>query len=132
MLVDVYFDGGCIPNPGNGYGSFEIISYNPLIDNKQSKIQFGPNLTNNRAEYLSLVAALKNLKSNLNIPKLKDIQLNIFTDSKLVVMQVSKKWGCKDNEIKKLLKQTKELLYLFGRFNVQWIPRNKIETRFGH
>src|ERR1700733_505757 len=54
--VVIYFDGGCLGNPGQKYGSFQI-----LVDGKQvvsrSKVEFGHG-TNNEAEFNSLKLAL--------------------------------------------------------------------------
>ena len=50
--VEIYFDGGCLGNPGQKYGSFQV-----LFDGKQiasrSRAEFGHG-TNNEAEFNAL------------------------------------------------------------------------------
>lgn len=53
-------------------------------------------ITNNQAEYLAIIAALKD-------NKFKDIC--IHSDSQLVVNQLNKKYAIKDDELRKLAQQ---------------------------
>ncbi len=135
IILNVYFDGGTYKNnPGDGYGSFEIWDGEDNLIEKKYRIQFGKNITNNQAEYLSLIESLKEIikiaENNINL--LNKIKLNIFSDSKLVVMQVSKKWRAKHEKTVILLNKTKQLLKPFKRCNIYWQNRENNVARFGH
>ena len=54
--VEIYFDGGCLGNPGQKYGSFQIkLDGKEII--KRSRVNFGFG-TNNEAEFNALKLAL--------------------------------------------------------------------------
>jgi hypothetical protein len=64
-MVEIFFDGGCLGNPGQKYGSFQV-----LFDGKQvvgrNRVEFGHG-TNNEAEFNSLKLALD--KPSLHKPE---------------------------------------------------------------
>ena len=72
MKFNIYTDGSCIGNPGNG-GWAAII-----IDDKETKKISGSekNTTNNRMELLAPINALKGMKPG--------VEIKIFTDSQYV------------------------------------------------
>ena len=62
----VTFDGGADPNPGKGYGSFHIASPNGKeILERRDFSDAGPAMTNNQAEYRTLIEALRFLQQKL-------------------------------------------------------------------
>ncbi len=74
--------------------------------------------TNNVAEYGALIYWLKEFR------KLKEKKIEILLDSKLVVEQVSKRWKCKDERMKYLLWEVRELLVWID-YKIKWIPREQ-------
>jgi ribonuclease HI len=62
----VTFDGGADPNPGKGYGSFHIVSPtgNELLERRDYSAG-GRKMTNNQAEYRTLIEALCFLETKL-------------------------------------------------------------------
>ena len=127
-LIKIYFDGGARPtNPGKGYGSYEIVS--DTINRKIEKREFGEPLTNNQAEYLALIEALKWL-----VHQTEDMEthLRIFSDSKLVVMQVQGSWKTKCAHIKELTGEVKKFLSMFDKWEIHWHGRAHNVERFGH
>ena len=72
MKFDIYTDGSCLGNPGNG-GWAAII-----IDEKEIKKISGSekNTTNNRMELLAPINALKGMKPG--------VEIKLYTDSKYV------------------------------------------------
>ena len=69
--VVLVFDGGSKGNPGLGYGSYAII-----INNEADirRLEFGDGVTNNEAEYDTLIAALEMFveegsAANIKLPK---------------------------------------------------------------
>jgi ribonuclease HI len=54
--VEIYFDGGCLGNPGQKYGSFQVkLDGKEIV--KRSRVDFGFG-TNNEAEFNALKLAL--------------------------------------------------------------------------
>jgi ribonuclease HI len=128
-LINIYFDGGAGPtNPGNAYGSYEVQSSAPELNHKVSRIQFGHG-SNNQAEYLSLIAALKWLRHQTNG---EVYRLEIFTDSMLVRNQVARKWKSKCVHIKELRDEVLELLSPYKHWEIKWRGRIENVARFGH
>ncbi|MBR5192699.1 MAG: ribonuclease HI [Clostridia bacterium] len=78
--VDIYTDGACSGNPGNG-GYCAILIYNGV-----EKVVSGAktNTTNNRMELLAVIEGLKCLKEKCNC--------NIYSDSQYVVDAFNKGW----------------------------------------
>lgn len=126
--VIIHFDGGAAPNPGKGYGSFSYTSAD--VDVSRSRFPLGKKITNNQAEYLSLIRALKHLKKNHLISNEQPVR--IFSDSKLLVNQVGHGWKCKKPHLKELLNQTKQLLSHLHNWSIEWNPRSVNVAKFGH
>jgi len=82
-MIEIYTDGSCLTNPGNG-GWAAIINK----DGEITKISGGEkNTTNNRMELLAPINALKNIDA--------DSQIEIYTDSQYVKLGITEwinKW----------------------------------------
>lgn len=107
MEIRIYTDGGSSGNPGPSAIGFVIFF------NEKKAFSFGSRIgiaTNNMAEYSALVAALKKttslLKDNKEVSFSKII---VFSDSQLLVNQMSGLYKIKDVNIKKLALITKEI-----------------------
>ena len=87
-MIEIYFDGACEPiNPGGTASYGWIIRKNGKVIAKDAQIVgSGEGMTNNVAEYKSLITALKTLSSL----KIKD-RIRVCGDSDLVCNMVSKK-----------------------------------------
>lgn len=140
----LWFDGGCKPNPGQGYGSYEIgcSSGSSSYESKQSLIQFGF-MTNNIAEYAAMIYGLKKLwhdskngsvkRKNTEIPIFtRDIGLDIHSDSKLLVQQMNGRWRCKMAHLRELEDESRLLLKEFRHWSIKWLGREHNVKRFGH
>lgn len=128
VQVRVYFDGGCSPNPGEGYGSYEVVSPLPSLLHKCSRQRYG-HMTNNMAEWNALLCALEWLEDR---PNREAMCLSIYTDSKLVCGQLGRGWRCKVWYLKELRDQCRALLKPFRRWSIEWHPRQENVKRFGH
>ena len=118
----VISDGGY--KNGLTYGSFRVFDDEGLtIEHKQFTIGIG---TNNQAEYISLLNALAWCRDN----NLDSVVL--FTDSKLVVNQVSGEWGCRDSRMKALCKKTRNMMETVGDVRIQYVPNKFIKQKLGH
>ena len=135
----MHFDGGCQPkNPGGvavcGFAIFDC-SNKLLVEGWRMVTDGGPLATNNSAEYCGVGTALKFLA---------DIgwhgtNLLIRGDSQLIVHQVSGKWKCKEEHLRKLRDRCLDLLeQIFPEtagtaglletnpfWRTEWVPREK-------
>jgi ribonuclease HI len=116
IKADIYFDGGCTPNPGLGIAA-AIIKSNKKHYKFSNVIQEYP-ATNNTAEYEALILGLK------EAIKLHITDITIYGDSMLVINQVQGR--SKTNE--KLKPYRDRVLYLLTNFicwKFNWIERLK-------
>jgi len=108
MIVDIYTDGSCYPNPGGNGGWAFIIIHNNLVfyeesgkisDNLMTNLTTSYPNTNNRMETIACIKALEYCnKFNILSPV-------IHSDSKLIVQFSSKGIGTKNRDlINKLIK----------------------------
>lgn len=113
--VDIYIDGAARGNPGQsgigvlikqGSDSFEIRKY------------LGER-TNNQAEYTALITALEAADT------LRELTVNIYTDSLLVANQVNGVWKVKHPDIAKLNKTARELMGKYKNARITHIPREQ-------
>src|SRR5207237_10142147 len=114
MELAIVFDGGSRGNPGQGYGSFMVQSPNrkPVI----KRLEFGDNYTNNQAEYDSLIEALKYIIERLEATNRspEQVQLDIKSDSDLVVNQLLGVYKVKDAGLRARHTQAMDLLERFA------------------
>ncbi|MDQ2682162.1 MAG: ribonuclease HI family protein [Chloroflexota bacterium] len=130
--VRITFDGGSINNPGKGYGSYLIegIDHSPVV----TRLDFSPNgeiVSNNQAEYRTLIAALTELSNRANVD-LGRISLEVCGDSKLVIEQLAGRWKVKHPEIKPLHDEARSLLQRFHSTKLLWHRRNVSVEMLGH
>jgi ribonuclease HI len=92
MTVKVYTDGACRGNPGLGSWAFIVEDDKGTRHERSGYI--GPT-TNNRAEYIAIIEALKFLK------ECGTIRATLYSDSQVVVNQI-----CEDFVIKNDILQT--------------------------
>ncbi len=102
--MDVYTD-------GSGDGRYIYV----IPGKKIVKIFQKRGLTNNEAEYFGIIEALK---------QNKDKNICIYSDSKLVINQVNKKWKVKEPHLKPLVDQVRKLCEE-RNITFTWIPREK-------
>ena len=101
--MKVYIDGS-----GNGkYGFF-------IEETNEAKVFTKPNITNNQAEYLAVLEAIKATTGNIEI----------CSDSKLVVNQLNHEWHIKEDSLRNI---AVEIWKLVGNRKVSfiWIPREQ-------
>lgn len=136
LQYKLFFDGGANPNPGRAYCSFEIKDNKDNVVWLESEMYLGYPKTNNEAEYLGLLRGIQKLieiNNNSKIPlNTKTINLNIWSDSQLVVQTVSGRWKCKKKNLKVLLDEIKNELKCFGGFVIKWYGRDNNVSKFGH
>ncbi len=114
----LFFDGACASNPGPGGAGVVVVDQYGLTVAAKSYF-LGPDYTNNKAEYTALLFGLKLLK-NL---KLDVAELEIISDSKLVVEQVRGNYEVKSDDLKVLHSSVTELLKEIPSFKITFMPR---------
>jgi len=128
----VTFDGGADPNPGKGYGSFHIASPTgqELLERRDYSGNGRP-MTNNQAEYRTLIEALQFLKLKLgDRARLEHVRVN--GDSQLVINQVQGKWKVRQEELKPLQAEAANLGSCFGSVAYLWHRRDNSVRLLGH
>jgi ribonuclease HI len=130
--IQLIFDGGSKGNPGQGYGSYALRW--PGAPEQKVKLRFGDQVTNNEAEYDTLIAALEGV-----IKRLRDsgadpatARLDVRGDSLLVINQVLGKWQAKEARLQTRRDRVRELFKSFGNWRLTHHDRaNSVEV-LGH
>ena len=120
-MIEAYIDGGCRGNPGNG-----AVGYVVLEDGTEL-YRFGKKIgrcTNNVAEYSALIGVLEYLKT---IPAAGG-STTIYSDSELLVMQLTGKYRVKSDTLKPLYGQALKLLKEMKDVRLVHIRREKNKT----
>jgi ribonuclease HI len=127
----IIFDGGSRGNPGEGYGSYELRT---RAERHIERLSFGDHVTNNEAEYRTLIAALHDALNRLAASgaDAKTRTLAVRGDSQLVIFQVTGKWKVRMPHIRPLHAEATALLARFKRADVQWHPRAMSVRTLGH
>ena len=113
----IYADGASSGNPGPA-------AIGATLKDEQGKLiasisQGIGRATNNQAEYRAVIAALE------KAVKLGAKQVDINSDSELVVRQINGKYRVKNAALKPLYQQVKQLQSLLESFTITHIPREQ-------
>ncbi|MEZ4863942.1 MAG: reverse transcriptase-like protein [Caldilineaceae bacterium] len=130
--IGIIFDGGSKGNPGRGYGSYALRW--PGEPQQVVRLQFGNHVTNNEAEYDTLITALEAVSKRLRDggADLATARLEIRGDSLLVVNQVRGEWQCKEARLQLRRDRVRSLLKPFGDWHLTHHDRaNSVEV-LGH
>lgn len=104
MRIDIYTDGACKGNPGDGGYSFSIAIYDNAMLLFKKIVSVGvPNTTNNRMELSAVIDGLNTLYDcppfaeislkNESDPMYRNIvEINIYSDSQYVCKAINLKW----------------------------------------
>ncbi|MBI5465625.1 ribonuclease HI family protein [Candidatus Gottesmanbacteria bacterium] len=120
----IYTDGGARGNPGPA-------AIGVVIKDEQEKIltSFGKRIgetTNNVAEYMAVIEALRWIKENCSIASLPHCSIVFSLDSRLVVNQLNGLFKIKDARIRDLIVKIRELeTEVGGNVSYCLIPREK-------
>ncbi len=108
MPINIFVDG----SGGNdsGYGFYVTNTGNSLYEKK-------PNLTNNQAEYMAIIHALKTINT--------DDEIIIYSDSKNTVCQLNHEYAINNDQLRSLAREVWVLIKLCKSVKIIWIPRNK-------
>jgi ribonuclease HI len=118
--INIYTDGGARGNPGPA--ALGVVYDDPI--NKDYSVYLGKK-TNNEAEYEAVVFALKKLKALLGKGKTRDLEVEVFMDSELVVKQLNYEYKIESQNIVPLFVKIHNLRLDYGGVYFKHVPRSK-------
>jgi ribonuclease HI len=132
MKLTIFCDGSCTPvNPG-GYACCAFVAFEGDVSgaagvnrpepiySQHGCIGRGDGMTNNIAEYRAVRAALRWVAKFR-----KDDEVQIFTDSQLVVYQSTGRWECHAEHLKNYQAECAFYLSKLPNATLGWIPRDQ-------
>ena len=127
--VMITFDGGAKPNPGKGYGSYNIrIDGNDKPIHGESEKFYGDNLTSNQSEYIAVTRGCEKIKELFG----NNCKIHIVGDSELVLKQISGEYRVRNEKLIPLNQELMDYLKEFNSYSVQHRPREQSVEEFGH
>jgi len=109
MAISVYVDGSGGQNGGFGYFVKET---GESFYEKKSEI------TNNQAEYLAIIAALKKFVNS-------EDEIKIFSDSKNTVSQLNHEFAINNERLRELAREAWEIIGKIPNLSISWVPRKE-------
>ncbi len=123
--ITIHCDGGARNNPGPAAIGIVISG----IGNQESAIkgysEFIGQATNNQAEYQAVIFALKKSKQVFGKEKIKNLEIEIKSDSELLVNQLNGRYKIKDQDLQPLFFEIWNLKSDFAEVKFVQIPREK-------
>jgi len=117
MKRTIKIDGGSRGNPGpSAFGVY-------FLESGKTYSQFLGKGTNNEAEYKALIFALKKMKALHGKEKVKKMNIEILSDSQLLVKQMKGEYKVKEDNIKELFLTAWNLKVDFPNLEINLIPR---------
>jgi len=109
MAISVYVDGSGGQN--GGYGYF-------IKESGESYYEKEPEITNNQAEYLAIIAALKKFENSNDV-------IQIFSDSKNTVSQLNHEFAINNERLRELAREAWEIMGKIPNLTISWVPRKE-------
>ena len=109
MTINVYVDGSGGGN--SGYGYF-------IKDTGESHYEKKSNITNNQAEYLAIISALKKFENSGD-------EIIIFSDSKNTVNQLNHEFAINNEQLRIFAREAWQLMAKFSNLKIEWVPREE-------
>ena len=113
-MYEIYSDGASRSNPGEASVGISILKDNEEIATIKKRIGIA---TNNVAEYLGLIEALKYCVEN-NI-----MEVDIYPDSLLVVQQVNLEYKVKSKRLQEYYNQALDLINKINNIKINHVRR---------
>ncbi|MBI3589683.1 MAG: ribonuclease HI family protein [Candidatus Liptonbacteria bacterium] len=113
----IYTDGGARGNPGPA-------ALGVVVGSKEYSEYLGE-MTNNKAEYLALVFALKKAKALLGGKKAGEAEVEVRMDSELIVKQLNGEYKIKEPDLQPLFVEVWNLRLDFKKVEFKHIPREQ-------
>lgn len=120
----IYTDGGSRGNPGKAGVGIVICNEEKQIVKKYGEY-LGDNLTNNEAEYSAVIIALKKFKNLFGKSLVENTDIEIRSDSELLVKQMNGEYKILDEKIQKLFIEVWNLKLDFKSVKFKSVLREK-------
>lgn len=125
--IIIYTDGGSRGNPGKA--AVGVV----LCNEKEQEIKkfseyLGDNLTNNEAEYRAVIIALKKFKAVFGKKVAEITDIEVRSDSELLVSQMNGKYKIEDEKMQKFFMEIWNLKLDFGSVKFKSISRDKNQS----
>jgi len=108
LVISIYVDGSGGINAG--YGFF-------VKETGESFYEKKPNITNNQAEYLAIISALKKFVDN--------DEVTIYSDSKNTVNQLNHEFAINNEQLRSLAREAWSFIAKFSKIKISWVPRSE-------
>ena len=109
LKISVYVDGSGGPN--GGFGFF-------VKETGESFYEKKPEITNNQAEYMAIISALKKFVDT-------DNEITIYSDSKNTVNQLNHEFAINNEKLRDLARESWVIIAKFSKLLIVWIPRKE-------
>ena len=109
MKISVYVDGSGGTN--GGFGFF-------VKETGESFYEKKPEITNNQAEYMAIISALKRFLDT-------DNEIIIYSDSKNTVNQLNHEFAINNEKLRDLARESWLIIGKFSNLSIVWIPRKE-------
>ncbi len=109
LKISVYVDGSGGSNGGFG---FFVKETGESFYEKKSEI------TNNQAEYMAIISALKKFVDT-------DDEITIYSDSKNTVNQLNHEFAINNEKLRDLARESWLIIGKFSNLSIVWIPRKE-------
>ncbi|MDD3292705.1 MAG: ribonuclease HI family protein [Candidatus Pacebacteria bacterium] len=124
MKIIINTDGASRGNPGKGAVGVVISNEKGEIVKKHGEY-LGDKITNNEAEYEAVVIALKKVKALIGKDKTRGAEIEIRSDSELMVNQMSGKYKITEKHLQEKFINIWNLKTEFGKVIFIHVPREK-------
>ncbi|OGZ64796.1 MAG: hypothetical protein A3A98_02145 [Candidatus Staskawiczbacteria bacterium RIFCSPLOWO2_01_FULL_40_39] len=122
--IIIYTDGGSRGNPGKA--AIGVVFCNEMGQEiKKFGEYLGDGLTNNEAEYSAVIFALKKFKALFGKPIAKISEVEVRSDSELLVKQMNGEYKIENEKIQKFFIEIWNLKIDFKSIKFKAIPREK-------
>jgi ribonuclease HI len=121
--IIIYTDGGSRGNPGPAAIGVLFCNEKKEVFKRFSK--FLGQMTNNEAEYQAVIFALKKFKSLFGKKLAKETEIEIRSDSELLINQLKGKYKILETSLQPLFLEIWNLRLDFKKVNFKLIPREK-------
>lgn len=121
--ITIYIDGGARGNPGPAALGVLFLGEKGELLEKYS--QYIGEKTNNEAEYLALVFALKKAKALFGKEKIENLPIELKSDSELLIKQMKGEYKIKKPTIQNLFLQAWNLKISFKNLKFYLVSREK-------
>ncbi|HOK35247.1 MAG TPA: ribonuclease HI family protein [Candidatus Pacearchaeota archaeon] len=127
MKFIVHTDGGARGNPGPAAIGvvIQLLTNNLQLTTEKQYSEYIGKATNNEAEYMAIIFALKKLKQLFGKNKIKNLEVEIYLDSQLIARQLQGKYKILEKNLQPLFLKVWNLKTEFKNVNFNYVPREK-------